>query len=182
MKASEILSMMERIKEEYGDIEVKIQIDPRQPGVGMDNNTFFDEITLIKMGPEDKYVILSNVFIKYYEAKGISGVITYDPDTKLYNGKLNTNIEGFTGTFYATNPQQAVLNFNNCVDEYLDFMKNAQIINANNLVVKTNKVVNNIIEREKDIDLDYGEIGPNSIVDNTEDEDEDYGELTNETK
>lgn len=169
MVVSELISILNSILNEYGDIGIELYIDKRQfsnPYSGMkESNIIAEDLQLVKIKEDSSGVYLSNEFRITDEYKGCSCDIKYDPDKNIYLGELipPEYIEGFKTTFTAMDKYSIKQAFIQAVEEYLDFISNAKI-------TKTVETINNI---KKDMDLDYGEI---EELDDSED-DGDYGEI-----
>ena len=162
MLISELVSTLEAIKNEYGDMSVNVQFDIRQ-SEGFIRNPHglnIDQVRSIKMAESGIEVNITNDFIYIDEYKGCSCEVEYYPDEKIYKGKVipPDEIEGFNSSFTAPDKFTIDKAFHAAVDEYLDFMSNAKL-------TKTYEAVNDVLddmemELDDDDDLDYGEVGP----------------------
>lgn len=153
MLISQLVNTLSKILNDYGNINVEIYYDPRE-SEKVNNDTqsvCIDNIKVIKIRPDNNGVYLSNEFIEYYEYKGCNTTVRYNPKTGDYYGEVipQHHIEGCSTKFSTKNKFQIENAFHNAVDEYLDFLGNAQVKNTLN-------EVKNIIEEN---DLDYGELG-----------------------
>lgn len=149
MLISQLINTLSSIMNTYGNINVEIYCDSRESNCTLP--VFTDNIKVIKMKPENKGVYLSNEFIEFYEYKGCSCTVRYNSETGEYYGKLEPKIkvEGFNTTFSTKDKFQIINTFHYAVDEYLDFLSNAQ-------VKQTMNKIKGITEEDEDID--YGEI------------------------
>jgi predicted HicB family RNase H-like nuclease len=153
MLISQLINTLSVIMEEYGNINVELYYDSRESeNILPDKNICIDNINVIKMKPDEKGVYLSNEFIEYYEYKGCNCTVKYNPETEEYEGKVipYEQIEGFNTNFTVKNKYQVEEVFHYAVDEYLDFLGNAQ-------VKRTLEKVKDIVGDDKE-DLDYGEL------------------------
>ena len=148
MLISQLINTLNSIMGEYGNIDVEILCNSEE-STGYEG-IYIDNINVIKMRADSKAVYLSNEFIKYYEYKGCNCTVRYNPKTGDYYGEVvpQQYIEGFNTKFSTKNKFQIENIFHNAVDEYLDFLGNAQ-------VMKTLNEVKNITGED---DLDYGEL------------------------
>jgi predicted HicB family RNase H-like nuclease len=173
MVISDLISILNAIRNECGDIAIELYIDKRQyenPYSGMKESAIITEdLKLVKVKEDGSGIYLSNEFRITDEYKGCKCDVLYDPEQKIYRGKLipPEYIEGFNTTFVAQNKYDIRRTFEYAVDEYLDFLGNAKI-------TMTHQVINNI---KKDIELDYGEIEGFDESYLNEEDDGDYGEV-----
>ncbi len=151
MLISQLINTLSIIMKEYGNINVELYCDPRE-SENVQSIPCIDNIKVIKMRSDDKAVYLSNEFIEYYQYRGCTCTVRYNSDSGEYYGEIipAEYIEGFNTKFSTKNKFQIEDVFHYAVDEYLDFLGNAQ-------VKKTLDKVKNIIEEN---DLDYGELKP----------------------
>lgn len=172
MQLSTLLTTLNSIFNEYGDIMVQLYYDPRHESDNSRidvNGSIINDIETIKIKPDCTGVYLSNEFSFIDEYNGCNCDVRYNPDTKIYEGHIipSEQIEGFNTSFTAYNKYDIPTIFHAAVDEYLDFMGNAKI-------TKTLEAVKNITG-ESDQDLDYGELSDGTYEES--DDDGDYGEI-----
>ena len=171
MVVSELISILNAILKESGDIGIELYIDKRQfsnPYSGMkESDIIVEDLQLVKVKEDNTGIYLSNEYRITDDYKGCSCDVRYNPETGIYEGVLipPEYIEGFQTRFTAPDKFTVKQAFIQAAEEYLDFMSNAK-------VTKTIQAVDNI---KKEMDLDYGEI---EEYDNDDPEDDgDYGEV-----
>lgn len=167
MKISELRNILDNIQTIFGDIDLKLHLDPDQPGSNISeiDSSHYSNLELIKMSKDNRSVILSNTFLKNINYKNIPVSIYYDKENKLYRGKIDENNlpEGVKVDFSCSNEYEIGYKMTQTVDEYLDFMNNSKIIRSIEIANQINKSKfeddnDEDIEESDDEDLDYGEI------------------------
>lgn len=171
MLVSDLINVLSAIKNDIGDVHVQILCDTDQLESVQSNPIIIDDLKLVKISKDGKFVQLSNEYCYSETYKGCTCIVTYDHEKKKYYGKISTpeNIEGFNLRFECDNKYQIKNTFMRGVEEYRDFMSNAKI-------TKTYNKINEIIG-EDETDLDYGELSESAeeVYEESEDDD-DYGE------
>ena len=174
MVISQLINILTDIYNNFGDLNINIYYDPRQSEslVKDPNGINIDDAKTLQIDGES--VNIMNMYSWISEYNGCRGEVYYNPDTKLYEGKIipNEYIEGFNTSFTSVDKYSIEEIFKKAVDEYNDFMGNAKII-------KTMHAVNEIInDTNEDQDLDYGELKDVSEeCESSVDDEDDYGEV-----
>lgn len=178
MKITELMSILNDILNNFGDLVVDIHYDPRQSEslIKDPQGINIDDIKTIQINEDGTTVHIMNKYSWINDYNGCRGEVYYNPETKQYEGKIipTDYIPGFNTTFTSPDKYQIEGIFKYAVDEYNDFMGNAKII-------RTMEAVNNItgeVTEINDQDLDYGELQDTPKDDSYQSsDDEDYGEV-----
>lgn len=167
MTLSNFINILSAIYNDYGDIQVELYYDKDQDSDNTrvePNGSIVNDLETIRISTDSSRVYLSNEFSYVDEYNGCSCDVRYNPEKKIYEGKIipTEYIEGFNTSFTSFTKHDIDTIFKAAVDEYLDFMGNAKI-------TKTLKAIG------IDSDLDYGELSDGTYE--ASDDDDDYGEV-----
>lgn len=145
MKISQLIEILQDIGAKFGDLLVNIHYDPRQSeGLIKDPNGInIDELKTVQISDDGASVNLMNMYSWLDEYNGCTGEAFYNPDKKIYEGRIipNDYIEGFNTEFTAKDKYSIEQTFKYAVDEYNNFLGNAKIS-------KTMEAVNDILDNQ----------------------------------
>jgi len=140
MIISELINILNSIKEDIGDIDVQIYYDPDQTENLNNKYRSFatDEIKIVKLGNDNNTAFLSNEFHLGGEYEGFNYDIIYNPEDKLYHGKIipppHEFIENFDLTFVCKNKYQIKRYVEEMVIKYKIIMCSNKIDNTYNRI------------------------------------------------
>lgn len=169
MRISELVEILNDIGNNFGDLRVEIHYDPRQSEslIKDPEGINIDDVKTLQISEDNTVVYIQNRYSWINDYNGCKGEVYYNPETKLYEGRIipDIKVDGFDTTFSSPDKYKIEEIFKNVVDEYNNFL-------GNNKISETMNVVNNILDKSNN------ENSSEEVEEyESSDDDEDYGEV-----
>ena len=121
MDINNLIGILNYVKEEYGNIDVNIKVNPKFILTPDNAAINLDDIKNVFINEDMHYVTLTNEIVLNEVYKGIKSEIIYDPDEDIYRGSL-VNINDFDGkyNFTASSEFSAKKKFVLVVEQYIE--------------------------------------------------------------